>query len=72
MRFSGCCTIFLIDERKFDERPRCIGGSTRDGGARGFRSSYAGGKVRKEESITDWFAFERQREMVEQRKDKSV
>ena len=53
MRFSGCCTMFLTDERKLGERPRCSGGSESKGGDRGFRSSYAGGRVRKEESMID-------------------
>ena len=62
MRFNGCCTMSLTDERKLGERPRCTGGSQSDGGARGFRStygeargfrsSYGGGRVRKEESMS--------------------
>ena len=71
MRFNGCCTMSLTDERKLGERPRCTGGSESDGGARGFRSSYAGGRVRKEESMSDATIFGARRIADGGRKDGS-
>lgn len=39
IRFNGCCTMSLTDERKPGERPRCTGGSVSIGGFGGFKSS---------------------------------